>query len=147
MPVVYYLFLFRPPCQSQSFIQWHLHVRFNLLHTTRFAMLTTPCRRWEFVTTLDFEWEILTGKRPWKWSFVVYLMARALALMAIICELVGFNLTSKFNCNVSVRSGMPLFSTDQPNLAAGLVPFCRSFGVVLSGYCLVPSRTSWVNEP
>jgi hypothetical protein len=110
-------------------------------------MLTTLCRRWEFVTTLEFEWEIFTGKRPWKWSFIVYLTARILALMAIFCELVALNLTSMFNCDVSVRSGIPLFSTDQPNLVAGLVPFCPLFGVVRSGYCLVPSRTSWVNEP
>jgi hypothetical protein len=119
----------------------------NLLHTTRFAILTTPCCRWEFLTTLDFEWEILTGKRPWKWSFVVYLTARVLAFMATICELVGFNLTFMLNCNVSRRSGIPLFSTDQPNLAAGLVPFSPFCVVVLSGYCLIPSRTSWVNEP
>jgi hypothetical protein len=75
-------------------------------------------------------------------------MARLLALTAILCELVGFNLTSMFSCNVSIRSesGIPLFSIDQPNLAAGLVPFHPFCVVVRSGYCLVPSRTSWVNE-
>ena len=41
-----------------------------------------------------------------------------------------------------------LFSTDQlNNLAAGLVPFCHFCVGVRSSYCLVPSRTSWVNEP
>jgi hypothetical protein len=146
MPV-FYLFFFRPPYQSRSCIQWHLYVRFNLQHTIPFAMLTAPCHRWEFLSTLDFEWEVFTGKRPWKWSFIVYLMARLLALMATLCELAGFNITSMFNCNVSIRSGIPLFSTDQPNLAAGLVSFYPFFVVVRSGYCVVPSRTSWVNEP
>lgn len=74
--------------------------------------LTTPCHRWEFFTTLDFEWEVFTGKRPWRWSFVVYLAARLLGLMATVGDLVGFNLTSMFDCNVSIRSGLPLFSTD-----------------------------------
>lgn len=55
---------------------------------------------WEFVTTLDFEWEVYTGKRPWRWSFVVYVAARVLALICIILSLVGFNLTRQFNCNV-----------------------------------------------
>jgi hypothetical protein len=140
-------FFFRPPCQNRSSIQWHLSVRFNLLRIIRFAILTTPCHRWEFFTTLDFEWEVFTGKRPWKWSFIVYLAARLLALMATVGDLVGFNLTSQFDCDVSIRFGIPLFSTDQPNLAAGLVPFSPFCVVVLSGCCLVPSRTSWVNEP
>ncbi|KAF8474498.1 hypothetical protein DFH94DRAFT_762762 [Russula ochroleuca] len=54
---------------------------------------------WEFVTTLDFEWEIYTGKRPWRWSFIVYVAARVLALICFTLSLVGFNLTRQFNCN------------------------------------------------
>lgn len=64
------------------------------------AILTTPYLRWEFLSTLDFEWEVFTGRRPWKWSFVVYLAARLLALMSVILTFVGFNLTAQFNCNV-----------------------------------------------
>jgi hypothetical protein len=67
--------------------------------------------------------------------------------MAIACDLVGFNLTSTFDCNVSICSGIPLFSTDQPDLAAGLAPFCPFCVVVRCGCLLVPSRTSWVSEP
>jgi len=59
---------------------------------------------WEFVTTLGFEWEVFTGKRPWKWSFVVYLVARLLALMCVILNLIGFNVTTEFNCNAWFRS-------------------------------------------
>ena len=64
-------------------------------------MLTVACRRWEFVTTLGFEWEVFTGRRPWKWSFAVYLTARMLALTSVILNFIGFNLTAHFNCNVS----------------------------------------------
>jgi hypothetical protein len=64
------------------------------------AILTTAYLRWEFLSTLDFEWEVFTGRRPWKWSFVVYLAARLLALMSVILTLIGFNLTTQFNCNV-----------------------------------------------
>lgn len=56
--------------------------------------------RWEFFTTLDFEWEVYTGRRPWRWSFIVYVTTRMLALICIIISLVGFNLTQEFNCNV-----------------------------------------------
>ncbi|KAI9507576.1 hypothetical protein F5148DRAFT_1203583 [Russula earlei] len=67
-------------------------------------MLTAAHHRWEFLTTLDFELEVFTGRRPWKWSFAVYFLARLLALMSIILNFVGFNLTSEFNCNAWLRS-------------------------------------------
>jgi hypothetical protein len=56
--------------------------------------------RWEFITTLDFEWEVYTGKRPCKWSFIVYVTARVLALICIILSLVVFNVTRRLDCNV-----------------------------------------------
>ncbi|KAI0298686.1 hypothetical protein B0F90DRAFT_1668974 [Multifurca ochricompacta] len=59
---------------------------------------------WEFLITLDFEWEVYTGRRPWRWSFIVYIAARLLALASIILSLVGFNVTREFGCNVWLRS-------------------------------------------
>lgn len=56
--------------------------------------------RWEFITTLDFEWEVYTGKRPCKWSFIVYVTARVLALICIILSLVIYNVTRHLDCNV-----------------------------------------------
>ncbi|KAH9990689.1 hypothetical protein BJV77DRAFT_600191 [Russula vinacea] len=58
---------------------------------------------WEIVTTLGFEWDIFTGKRPWKWSFVVYLMARTFCLAAVILNLIGYDLASEYNCNAWLR--------------------------------------------
>ena len=85
-----------------------------------FAMVMTACHRWEFVSTVSFEWEVFTGRRPWKWSFAVYLLARMLTLISIILNLVGLSVTSRYNCNVSGRPGVPSMSapthTDEPNL-------------------------------
>ena len=89
---------------------------FILLQSMRLAMLTAACHSWEIVTTLGFEWDIFTGKRPWKWSFVVYLMARTFCLAAVILNLIGYDLASEYNCNVRSRSGVPLFSIDEPYL-------------------------------
>jgi len=55
---------------------------------------------WEFVSTLSFEWGVFTGKRPWKWSFAVYILARILALTSVILNLVGSSVTSRYNCIV-----------------------------------------------
>jgi hypothetical protein len=56
--------------------------------------------RWEYITNLDFEWEIYTGQRHWRWSFVVYLSARILALASLITLLVGFDITTSYDCDV-----------------------------------------------
>jgi len=58
---------------------------------------------WEYITNLDFEWEIYTGQRHWRWSFVVYLLARILALASLITLLVGFDITTPYNCDVWFR--------------------------------------------
>jgi hypothetical protein len=91
----------RPPCQCHPFIQRCLPVRFDFAApTSTGAMLTAAYHRWEFFTTLDFEWEVFTGRRPWKWSFAVYFVARLLAMGSTILTFIGLNLTTPFNCTV-----------------------------------------------
>lgn len=51
------------------------------------------------MTTLDFELEVYTGKRPCKWSFIVYVTTRVLALVCIILSLVVFNVTRHLDCD------------------------------------------------
>jgi len=96
-----YFFPLSPSCQNHPHLQRDIRVRFDLTYQMLSVTLTAARRRWEFFTTLDFEWEVFTGKRPWKWSFAVYLTARMLALTSVILNFIGFNLTSRFNCNVS----------------------------------------------
>ncbi|KAI0298687.1 hypothetical protein B0F90DRAFT_1818556 [Multifurca ochricompacta] len=73
------------------------------IHLVKIIHLFNGIYIWEFFTTLGFEWEVFTGKRPWKWSFAVYLTARILALTSVICNLLGFNLKTQFNCNAWFR--------------------------------------------
>jgi len=72
-------------------------------HLIKVVHLFSGVYLWEFFTTLEFEWEVFTGRRPWKWSFAVYLMARILAFTAIILNFIGFNLSTEFNCNAWFR--------------------------------------------
>jgi hypothetical protein len=104
-----------------------------------FAMLTVDCYRWEFVTTLDFEWEVFTGRRPWKWSFAVYLTARILALCSVVLNFIGFDLTTQFDCNVSNSSEVPPFGTDEPHPAQAwfrLVLVSSWFAVAVASFLL-----------
>ena len=56
--------------------------------------------RWEYLTTFGFEWNIYTGKRPWRWSYIPYIATRTLCLSSIIIVIVGVNLKREFDCDV-----------------------------------------------
>ncbi|KAH9036718.1 hypothetical protein EDB83DRAFT_2677898 [Lactarius deliciosus] len=56
--------------------------------------------RWEFFTSLWFEWQIITGRRSYRWSIWLYSGCRLSALFAIITIFVGFNVTTPINCRV-----------------------------------------------
>ncbi|KAH9981977.1 hypothetical protein BJV74DRAFT_59566 [Russula compacta] len=57
---------------------------------------------WEFVTTLDYEWSVIRGHRPYRWSIWVYSAARAATLMAVILSLVALDISPPYNCQVLV---------------------------------------------
>ncbi|KAI0281966.1 hypothetical protein BGY98DRAFT_1094577 [Russula aff. rugulosa BPL654] len=57
---------------------------------------------WEFLTTLDYEWDVFQGRRPYRWTIWIYSLARISALMAVILNMVGFDTTTPINCQVWV---------------------------------------------
>ncbi|KAH9177244.1 hypothetical protein EDB89DRAFT_1521740 [Lactarius sanguifluus] len=59
---------------------------------------------WEWVSTVPFEWEVFTGRRRFRWSFVAYELCRTMALASIITLIAGFNITHRFNCEAWFRA-------------------------------------------
>jgi len=55
---------------------------------------------WEFVTTLDYEWSIIRGHRPYRWTIWIYSFTRMAALMGVILSLFGDDVTAQYNCEV-----------------------------------------------
>ncbi|KAH9011635.1 hypothetical protein EDB85DRAFT_2041438, partial [Lactarius pseudohatsudake] len=53
---------------------------------------------WDFFTTLDFEWDYITGRRKFRWTLLLYSLSRLGALGTTICNIVGFNVTHQINC-------------------------------------------------
>ncbi|KAH8978712.1 hypothetical protein EDB92DRAFT_1908333 [Lactarius akahatsu] len=53
---------------------------------------------WDFFTTLDFEWDYITGRRKFRWTLLLYSFSRLGALGTAICNIVGFNVTHEINC-------------------------------------------------
>ncbi|KAI9429017.1 hypothetical protein H4582DRAFT_1089530 [Lactarius indigo] len=70
---------------------------------------------WEYFTTLWFEWEVLvTKRRPWRSTMLIYIATRFTALAGVCTELVGFNLTHQYNCQAWLLS---LYITVYPAFA------------------------------
>ncbi|KAI0274156.1 hypothetical protein BGY98DRAFT_93753 [Russula aff. rugulosa BPL654] len=66
---------------------------------------------WEFFTTLDYEWDIIRGRRPYRWSIWIYTLARVATLSGLATELTGFDITTRINCQVWGVFGIALPNT------------------------------------
>ncbi|KAI0053521.1 hypothetical protein FA95DRAFT_755209 [Auriscalpium vulgare] len=58
---------------------------------------------WEYFTTLNYEWEVFTGRRPYRWTIVIYTLTRLATTMAVVMNLIGMNVASGMNCPVYMR--------------------------------------------
>ncbi|KAH9968292.1 hypothetical protein BJV74DRAFT_889934 [Russula compacta] len=58
---------------------------------------------WEFLTTLDFEWSVIQGHHPYRWTIWIYSITRLATLMAVILNLVILNIMTQINCQVLVK--------------------------------------------
>ncbi|KAN0118740.1 hypothetical protein V8E52_004851 [Russula decolorans] len=57
---------------------------------------------WEFVTALDFEFDMIRGRRSYRWTIWIYSFARVSLLTAVIVDLIDFNATASMNCQALV---------------------------------------------
>ncbi|KAH9958776.1 hypothetical protein BC827DRAFT_1218481 [Russula dissimulans] len=55
---------------------------------------------WEFFIALDYDFDILQGRRPYRWTIWIYSLTRMTTLLAIILNLIEFNSTTEINCPV-----------------------------------------------
>ncbi|EPQ52086.1 hypothetical protein GLOTRDRAFT_140531 [Gloeophyllum trabeum ATCC 11539] len=53
---------------------------------------------WEFVTSLPFDWEFISGRKKFRWPMVFYFANRYFLLIALVGILVVLNVTRPLNC-------------------------------------------------
>ncbi|KAJ3503300.1 hypothetical protein NLJ89_g8494 [Agrocybe chaxingu] len=63
-----------------------------------FTMVLTGVALWDVLSTLWFEWQILTGKRKWKWPMTIYFIARFAMLSHIFAITINRNALSEVPC-------------------------------------------------
>ncbi|KAH9970478.1 hypothetical protein BJV74DRAFT_990521 [Russula compacta] len=57
---------------------------------------------WEFFTTLDYEWSVIRGHRPYRWTIWIYSFTRLTTLAVVILVIVGLDGMTPHNCQVTV---------------------------------------------
>jgi len=53
---------------------------------------------WEFFVTLEYEWSVFRGHRPYRWSIWIYSLTRIATLVAVILNIVGLDVTTVIDC-------------------------------------------------
>ncbi|KAI0045190.1 hypothetical protein FA95DRAFT_1607933 [Auriscalpium vulgare] len=53
---------------------------------------------WDLASTLDFEWNVLTGPRPFKWTVWLHSSSRFFGLVSAIMVLLSVDATAKMDC-------------------------------------------------
>ncbi|KAH9985895.1 hypothetical protein BJV74DRAFT_886143 [Russula compacta] len=66
---------------------------------------------WEFITALDYEWNIIRGRRPYRWTIWLYSLTRLACLGAVVLLFVGMDVTTPYNCHVCAESHLFLVCT------------------------------------
>ncbi|KAH9954848.1 hypothetical protein BC827DRAFT_921592 [Russula dissimulans] len=61
---------------------------------------------WEFFTTLDYEWSVIRGRRPYLWTTWLYSLTRVATLGAVINGMIGLNTSGPINCHLWATSGL-----------------------------------------
>ncbi|SJL13269.1 uncharacterized protein ARMOST_16709 [Armillaria ostoyae] len=85
---------------------------------------------WEFLSTLDYEYTVYTGKRPFRWTLIIYLLTRYATMGAMLCYMIGFNDSNEFDC-VAWLKATYAFSYGSLALASALIGM-RAYDRILS---------------
>ncbi|KAH9968387.1 hypothetical protein BJV74DRAFT_889881 [Russula compacta] len=63
---------------------------------------------WEFASTLNYELDIIRGRRPYRWTIWLYSLTRLTCLGDVILLFVGMDVSTPYNCQAWIVSGLSL---------------------------------------
>lgn len=70
---------------------------------------------WEFVLSLGFDWQFISGKKTFRWPLIFYFAGRYVLLFALIGVAVALNVTTEINCQA-----LYTFNEVMGNMSIGL---------------------------
>ncbi|KAF9527459.1 hypothetical protein CPB83DRAFT_793263 [Crepidotus variabilis] len=63
-----------------------------------FSLVLVGVVLWNIISTLWFDWQIVTGKRKWKWPMLIYFVARIAMILHIFAIAINRNALSEVDC-------------------------------------------------
>jgi len=58
---------------------------------------------WEFLISLDYEWSVIRGSRPFRWTIWIYSFTRMVTLTVVAINIFSLTATPPFNCQVIIE--------------------------------------------
>ncbi|KAF8496141.1 hypothetical protein F5888DRAFT_412077 [Russula emetica] len=58
---------------------------------------------WEFMITLDYEWSVIRGRRPYRWTIWIYSLIRVATLATVALNIFSLDATTRINCQVAAN--------------------------------------------
>ncbi|KAN0118718.1 hypothetical protein V8E52_004829 [Russula decolorans] len=89
-----------------EFCGWYLYVGLALIGTLPFRcdnsiLIGTPS--WEYMITLDYEWNVIRGRRPYRWTIWIYSLTRVAALATVALNIYSIDVMTQINCQVTIN--------------------------------------------
>ncbi|KAF5318849.1 hypothetical protein D9619_010967 [Psilocybe cf. subviscida] len=63
-----------------------------------FSMFLLGVAVWDVLSTLWFEWQVLTGRRKWRWPMLIYIVARIAMLLHVLAVSINRNALHAVPC-------------------------------------------------
>jgi hypothetical protein len=57
---------------------------------------------WEFITTLNYEWSIIRGRRSHNWTIWIYSTTRLAAFASVILNIQTITMSARYNCEAEI---------------------------------------------
>ncbi|KAN0116417.1 hypothetical protein V8E52_006036 [Russula decolorans] len=82
---------------------------------------------WDYFTTLDYEWRVIRGRLPYRWTIWIYSVARLAGLVSVILCFVTVDVTTPINCQLWVLFAALFLSL--ASIAASLLIVLRTIAI------------------
>ncbi|KAF5389540.1 hypothetical protein D9757_004077 [Collybiopsis confluens] len=77
---------------SQAEVSLDSNIFVKLIHSV------TGLYLWEVFLAIDFDWDVISRKKPFRWPLIFYFANRYLLLFALVGVLISFDATTKLDC-------------------------------------------------
>jgi len=80
-------------------------IMLNLLDLEKLNHTVNGLYIWEFFTSLYYEWRVIRGHQPYRWTIWIYSLTRIATLITVILNMIAMDVVSQPNCQALATFG------------------------------------------